>query len=75
MGDIEIKKIEIKIGEETIKLSLEQAKELKDILNQTFEPKTEVSYYPSRYPSPPWKYIYWPWTGDSQTITYSASLS
>jgi len=36
MSEIEIKTVEIKIGEKTIKLSLEQARELKGALNDLF---------------------------------------
>ena len=36
MSEIRIKSVEIKIGEKTIKLSLEQAKDLKGALNDLF---------------------------------------
>lgn len=62
-----IEKVVIKIGDQEIPLSLEEAKELQAILNETF-PKKEKEYIP--YPSPivinPWRpyypfdtHVYW----------------
>ncbi len=51
MNKIEVSKVEIKIGKKIIPLSLEEAKELKDILNETFpDPSpTIINNYPNRW--------------------------
>ena len=57
---VEVKKIEINIGKQKIELTLDEARELRDLLNDTFgEQKTiyvpgapviiERPYYPYRY--------------------------
>jgi len=59
MAEIKIKSVEIKIGQKTIKISLEQARELKGALNDLFP---DLVYYPiiptcPVYPSClPWTY-------------------
>lgn len=60
---ITISKIEIKIADKVIPLTLEQAKELKEILNETFPEPTSYPIvvdrpvYIDRYPFRP--YTYW----------------
>lgn len=63
--EITISKVEIKIGGETIRLTLEQAKDLQDILNKTFPKEQKVQYVPhyidrtvyrDHYRSPHWDY-------------------
>ena len=60
MEEVKISKIELEIGKNKIKLSLEEAHELKKILNDTF-PSKEAVYVPGttiyieRYPQPYWK--------------------
>jgi hypothetical protein len=46
---IEVHKIEIKIGDKTISLKPEQAKELKKILNEMFEEQKVVHHHHDHY--------------------------
>lgn len=60
MSEVSIKKVVVKIGDKEISLSLDEAKELQDILNRTFGQK-ETVFVPSapaiierpRHPSHP----------------------
>lgn len=79
MGKIAISKIEIQIGKNKMELSIEEAQELKKILNETF-PEKEFQFIPSTpvviYPSCPqqrrWNDWQVTWTGselvESETI-------
>lgn len=52
---VKIDTVELHIGDKTIKLSLEELKELRDILDATF-PKEKVTVVPQPYPVyPPWR--------------------
>ena len=56
---IEVSKIEIKIGGKVISLTLAEAKELRDILDETFPKASPVTiirdhYYPRPYYAPIW---------------------
>lgn len=54
---VKINKIEIDLGEKTLELTLEQAKKLKDLLNETFSENKvikEKEYIPYPYPYRPW---------------------
>lgn len=55
---VKIGNIEIEINGKVIKLKLEEAQELKDILNKTFpdEKTTYVEKYIDRYPYRHWRY-------------------
>lgn len=76
---IEIKSVEIQLGKEKVKITIEQAKKLKDLLDDMFgkEIVREKHHYHNSYP---WR---WHWdcsnvsplyVGDnSGTITYGAS--
>ena len=67
--DVKIKKIEIQIGKETIKLSVEQAKELKCVLNEIYA-ETYTYYVDRPYPVYPTTAPYWTYTsGNSGRIT------
>lgn len=80
---VKIDRIVIRIGDKEIPLSLDEAKELKDILNRTFGAEKTVytpaplvvierPYYPT-FPTFP-NYPHWYITcGDSGTATYSLS--
>lgn len=75
---IEVQKIDIKIGDKTISLKPEQAKELKKILNEMFEESTEKTthHYWWHWPtySQPYTPHYSPWTitcGGSGGATYT----
>ncbi len=59
---VKIGSIEIEINGEVIKLGLEEAKELKDILNDTF-PEREITYvsYPPIYIERYREYPRWGW--------------
>lgn len=69
MATVEVKKVSIKIGKKEIELSLEEAKELKQVLNDTFGKERVVTVpsspiiieRPVRRPWPyyPQPYIYW----------------
>ncbi len=76
---VEIKKIVINIGDTIINLSLDQARDLQEILNKTFG--TEKITYPY-YPYPIWReyiyekpYRYWDvvYSGTSNTLSCSAT--
>lgn len=59
-SEMKIEKISIKMGDKTVELTLEQAKELKDILNDTF-PEPVVNQ-PATFPYPIYierPYPYW----------------
>jgi hypothetical protein len=65
---IEVAKIDIKIGDKTISLKPEQAKELKKILNEMFEESVDKVIHEHRYwwnypwYSNPYPHIYPQWT-------------
>jgi hypothetical protein len=81
---VEISKVNIKIGKKEIELSVEEAKELKEILNETFGEKGVV-YIPQPYPvyERPWRWRYWgepTWTyvsggTDATTQCYTVTLT
>ncbi len=82
MDKIKINKIEIKIGNKTIELSLKDAKDLKNILNETF-PDASVTipeihhHYPNRYMyfnHQPY-YTSGSWTADVNTEKLTATYS
>ena len=52
----EIQKIKIKIDKKEIDLSLEEARELKQLLEDLFG---KVEYIPMPYPQPVYPYRYW----------------
>jgi hypothetical protein len=68
---VAVSKINIKIGKKEIPLTLEQAKELQELLNETFGNKNEVVYVPGSpvyIPHPrPYRYpkTYWSVTTDN----------
>ena len=70
---VEIKKVVIKIGDKELSLSIDEAKELKTILNQTFG-GGETIYVPTVIREyPPYVYPHWTITyGDSNTKDYSS---
>lgn len=80
-NQVEVSKINIKIGKKEISLSLGEANELMELLNETFG-KGETVYLPGSpiiypYPSPyrtTWPNFWEITTGDSSSgsITYSA---
>ena len=83
---IEVSKIVVKMGKKEVELSLAEALELKELLNETFGKKETVfipsspTVIPYPYPVRPWPYRYWEVTcgrystGDtSGVITYSLS--
>ena len=58
---IQITNIELKVGKNKFNLSLKEAHELKDILNETF-PEKEIVYIPNQpvyVPIPYRSYDYW----------------
>lgn len=68
---IEISKVEIKIAGEVLKLTLQQARELKGILNDTFpEPSINISYpvYVRPYTQPYISPLYPSWTCSTSTL-------
>ena len=54
---VEISKIKIKIGKKEVSLSLDELKELKDVLDEILEKEKELVYVPS-YPYNSQPYIY-----------------
>ena len=56
---IEISKVEIKMGKHTFNLTLDQARSLKKILNDTF-PEKETQFVPTPYPVYPTPYPVYP---------------
>lgn len=58
---IEVSKIVIKIGDKEAELTIEQAKELKDVLGELFGKDHERIYIPQPYPVYPTPYIYPRW--------------
>ena len=76
--NVKIKKIEIIVGKQTISLSPEELKELKDVLDAAF-PKETVYWpsYPVVIPEPVWPkpYRYWEpyvsWSGSTASMTIS----
>ena len=81
---VKIGKIELKLDGTTVDLSIEQAMELRDILNETF-PETAIERCPITYPTyvDPWwerrsrPYRQWPtitWCGTSETTSGTLSL-
>jgi hypothetical protein len=80
MKSVEIQKLVIRIGEKEITLGLDEAKELRDILNDTFgtkeivrTPQTERIYVPY-FQEPVQPYYWWYITTDCQTNTYYLSV-
>ncbi len=71
---VEIKKIVINIGDTIINLSLDQARELQDILNKTFGKKQIVYPYDPPYPMYPYypTYTYWNMTYSGDTAICSS---
>ena len=77
MSEVSISKINIKIGKKEVELTPDEAKELQEILNETFGKKERV-YIPSPYPvvQPVYRpYRYWEVTygNGTGTVTYSAT--
>jgi hypothetical protein len=78
---VEIKKVVLKIGKKEIELSLSEAKELQELLNETFGKATVISspiiIERDRYhPYPYWHGTYWSTSCDSSgkyTITSNIS--
>lgn len=69
---MKIKKIELQLSKkETIELTVEQARELRDILNDTFPVETKpeyVPYWPNYQPYIHWTYpIQQTWCGSSSS--------
>jgi len=57
---VEVKKIVLQIGKKEIPLSLDEAKELKNILADIFEkPDVYIPYPTYPYPVYPYRYHYW----------------
>lgn len=56
--DIKISKVELAIGRKKINLTIEEAIELKQLLNRTFDKEDAPTLYPS-YPY--WYYPVYPW--------------
>ncbi|MDY6856725.1 MAG: hypothetical protein SWO11_18860 [Thermodesulfobacteriota bacterium] len=70
---VKIEKVEIKINDHVISLSIEEAKELKEALSSMFrEPETRPMPYPV-FIEPPYYYYNW-WTGTCQGDTVTLSL-
>ncbi len=75
---VKISKLNVKIGKKEVSLTIEEAKELQKILNDTFGEQKTV-FVPSssiiieRPVISPWKYWGVTWTGDTSenAITYS----
>ena len=84
--NVKVSNISIKIGKNKITLTLDEAKELKELLNETFGDK-ETVYIPQPYPiyERPWRWEYWDvyytplqhWTYDntSDNVNWSSSGS
>ena len=69
MEKVTISKIELIVNDKKIELTINEAMELKDLLNKTFEKeKVEIIPYPvyPSYPVYPW------WQSPLYTITYDA---
>ena len=77
MSKIKITNIELQIGKSKFKLSLDEARELKKILNDTF-PSKEVVYinpiYVEEYKWPVWK-PYDIWCGTCSTDSHTLCLA
>lgn len=59
---VKISKIELKIGDKTISLSPEEAKELNKMLSDLFGTNPAIVkeiIYHEHYPLHPWPYVYW----------------
>ena len=75
-SDISINKVEIKIGKKVLALKLEEAKELKKILNETFPDIVQdfnpiiIKEYIEKYPCQPYR-PFWSPTWSCDTVTYS----
>jgi hypothetical protein len=69
---VEVSKINIKIGKKEIPLSLNEAKELRDILNDTFGKQETVYLSGTPYPVYPRPYRYW-YPTYAPYVTYSGS--
>ena len=67
---VKIEKIVIRIGDKQAELTVEDAKALRDVLDQMFGKEKEyVPYYPTTWPWYPWK----PWY--APTITWGAGYT
>jgi len=68
---VEISHVNIRIGKKEIALSVEEAKELRDILNDVLGQNERPIYIASPYPVyvEPWPYKWWQ-TSDTGTITF-----
>ena len=72
---IKVDKIRLELGGHTLELSIEQMKELRDLLNETF-PNKETVYFPTapvviRKPVWPYQFRYWEpswYGGDVRTL-------
>ena len=77
MSDTKITTINIKMGEQEVSLSIEQAKELQSLLNETFpEPKETIKYIPGPVieriiERKPYRYWYPCWGTTTLGTTYS----
>ena len=67
MEKVTISKIELVVNDKKIELTINEAMELKDLLNKTFE-KEKVEFVP--YPVYP-SYPVYPWWHDPYKITYT----
>jgi len=67
---MKIKNVELDLAGKTIKLSVKQARELRDILNETFPDNESVReiVYRDRYWRPCWNY-------STPTVTYGPEIS
>ena len=72
---VEISKVSVKIGEQAIELTLEQAKELRDILNDTFGEKVVVRPYSPIIIDRPYPYVYPHWTVYATSVSNEPSTS
>ena len=74
MSNITIENINIKIpGNKSISLTIEQAKDLQKLLNDTFGTEAIPMQVPIYVEPWPWKYRWWEpvWTCDTNTVTYT----
>ena len=74
MSEVSISQINIKIGKKEIELSPDEAKELQQILNETFGEKKTV-FIPQPYPVYPNPHRYWEvtWGSGTGVVTYCAT--
>ncbi len=69
METVKISKIELVVNEKKIELTINEAMELKDLLNKTFEKETIA---PILYPMYPYYYVY-PWWQNRPNTTWSGT--